>query len=183
MAAARLSGLSDLRIVVGELLPNVLPGIVIGVSTTIGWMILETAGLSFLGLGAQPPQADLGGMLGEGRNLVQVAPHVATIPGLVILALAIGVNLVGDGLRDALDPKLKSGGLARVHAQTAAAPSAERHKRLTAPGGEARLPLAVRGLETRFEIGLEIYLAVHGVSFAVRPGESIGLDRHADRLH
>jgi peptide/nickel transport system permease protein len=138
-------------------------------------MILETAGLSFLGLGAQPPQADLGGMLGEGRNLVQVAPHVATIPGLVILALAIGVNLVGDGLRDVLDPKLKSGGLARVHAQTAAAPAAERQQRLTPPGGEARLPLAVRGLETRFEIGREIYLAVHGVSFAVRPGESIGL--------
>src|SRR5579872_3878789 len=175
MAAARLSGLSDWRIVVGELLPNVLPGIVIGVSTTIGWMILETAGLSFLGLGAQPPQADLGGMLGEGRNLVQVAPHVATIPGLVILALAIGVNLVGDGLRDALDPKLKSGGHARVHAQTAAAPSAERQKLLTLPGEEARLPIAVRGLETHFAIGREIYLAVNGVSFAVRPGESLGL--------
>jgi peptide/nickel transport system permease protein len=175
MAAARLSGLSDWRIVTSELLPNVLPGIVIGVSTTIGWMILETAGLSFLGLGAQPPQADLGGMLGEGRNLVQVAPHVATIPGLVILALAIGVNLVGDGLRDALDPKLKSGGLARVHAQTAAATRGERQKLLTLPGEEARLPIAVRGLETHFAIGREIYLAVNGVSFAVRPGESLGL--------
>jgi peptide/nickel transport system permease protein len=175
MAAARLSGLSDWRIVTSELLPNVLPGIVIGVSTTIGWMILETAGLSFLGLGAQPPQADLGGMLGEGRNLVQVAPHVATIPGLVILALAIGVNLVGDGLRDALDPKLKSGGLARVHAQTAAAARGERQKLLTLPGEEARLPIAVRGLETHFAIGREIYLAVNGVSFAVRPGESLGL--------
>ena len=175
MAAARLSGLSDWRIVTSELLPNVLPGIVIGVSTTIGWMILETAGLSFLGLGAQPPQADLGGMLGEGRNLVQVAPHVATIPGLVILALAIGVNLVGDGLRDALDPKLKSGGLARVRAQTAAATRGERQKLLTLPGEEARLPIAVRGLETHFAIGREIYLAVNGVSFAVRPGESLGL--------
>ncbi len=175
MAAARLSGLSDWRIVTSELLPNVLPGIVIGVSTTIGWMILETAGLSFLGLGAQPPQADLGGMLGEGRNLVQVAPHVATIPGLVILALAIGVNLVGDGLRDALDPKLKSGGVARVRAQTAAAARGERQKLLTLPGEEARLPIAVRGLETHFAIGREIYLAVNGVSFAVRPGESLGL--------
>jgi peptide/nickel transport system permease protein len=175
MAAARLSGLSDWRIVATELFPNVLPGIVIGVSTTIGWMILETAGLSFLGLGAQPPQADLGGMLGEGRNLVQVAPHVATIPGLVILAIAIGVNLVGDGLRDALDPKLKSGGLARVHAQTAAAPSAERRSLLPPPGAEARLPLSVRALETHFTVGREIYLAVNGVSFAVRPGESVGL--------
>jgi peptide/nickel transport system permease protein len=175
MAAARLSGLSDAKILASELFPNVLPGIVIGVSTTIGWMILETAGLSFLGLGAQPPQADLGGMLGEGRNLVQVAPHVATIPGLVILALAIGINLVGDGLRDVLDPKLKSGGLARVHAQTASAPQAERQKRLTAPAGAARLPLAVRALETHFTVGREIYLAVNGVSFEVRPGESVGL--------
>jgi peptide/nickel transport system permease protein len=175
MAAARLCGLSDARIVATELFPNVLPGIVIGVSTTIGWMILETAGLSFLGLGAQPPQADLGGMLGEGRNLIQVAPHVATIPGLVILCLAIGINLVGDGLRDVLDPKLKSGGLARVHARTAAAPRTERQLRLAPSGGEARLPLAVRGLETHFAIGRQIYLAVNGVSFAVRSGEAVGL--------
>ncbi len=128
IAAARLCGLSNLRIIASELFPNVLPGIVIGVSTTIGWMILETAGLSFLGLGAQPPQADLGGMLGEGRNLIQVAPHVATIPGLVILLLAVGINLVGDGLRDMLDPKLKSGGLARTHARTASAPAEERRR-------------------------------------------------------
>ena len=117
MAAARLSGRSDLAIIAGELFPNVLPTIVITFSTTVGWMILETAGLSFLGLGAQPPQADLGGMLGDGRNLIQVAPHVATIPGLVILLLAIGINLVGDGIRDVLDPRLKSGGLARTRSR------------------------------------------------------------------
>ncbi len=103
--AARLSGFSDTRILFGEILPNVLPVIIITISTTIGWMILETAGLSFLGLGAQPPQADLGSMLGEGRNLIITAPHVATIPGLVILVLVIGINLLGDGLRDVLDPK------------------------------------------------------------------------------
>jgi peptide/nickel transport system permease protein len=175
MAAARLSGLSDLQIIARELFPNVLPGIVIGVSTTIGWMILETAGLSFLGLGAQPPQADLGGMLGEGRNLIHVAPHVATIPGLVILLLAVGINLVGDGLRDVLDPKLKSGGLARTHARTQAAPRAERMTGLAPPGAEARLPLAVRGLQTRFTVGRQVYRAVNGVSFTVRPGEAVGL--------
>jgi peptide/nickel transport system permease protein len=175
MAAAKLSGLSDLRIIATELFPNVLPGIVIGVSTTIGWMILETAGLSFLGLGAQPPQADLGGMLGEGRNLIQVAPHVATIPGLVILLLAVGINLVGDGLRDVLDPKLKSGGLARTHARTAASPRAERIRGLPQAGGEARMPLAVRGLHTQFTVGTQVYKAVGGVSFTVRPGEAVGL--------
>ncbi len=175
MAAARLSGLTNLQIIATELLPNVLPGIVIGVSTTIGWMILETAGLSFLGLGAQPPQADLGGMLGEGRNLIQVAPHVATIPGVVILLLAVGINLVGDGLRDVLDPKLKSGGLARTHARTAAARGEERRRGLTPAGSDARLPLAVRGLHTQFTVGRQVYKAVGGVSFTVKPGEAVGL--------
>jgi peptide/nickel transport system permease protein len=175
MAAARLSGLSDARIVFSELLPNVMPGIVIGLSTTIGWMILETAGLSFLGLGAQPPQADLGGMLGEGRNLLQVAPHVATIPGLVILLLAIGINLIGDGLRDVLDPKLKSGGLARTHARTDADSLAERSKGLPLPGAAARLPLAIRGLRTHFRIGRAVYAAVDGVDLMIAPGEAVGI--------
>jgi peptide/nickel transport system permease protein len=175
MAAARLSGLSDARIVFSELLPNVLPGIVIGLSTTIGWMILETAGLSFLGLGAQPPQADLGGMLGEGRNLLQVAPHVATIPGLVILLLAIGINLIGDGLRDVLDPKLKSGGLARTNARTDAAPLAERTRGLPLPGAAARLPLAIRGLRTHFRIGRAVYAAVDGLDLTIAPGEAVGI--------
>jgi peptide/nickel transport system permease protein len=175
MAAAKLSGLSDLQIVATELFPNVLPTIVITLSTTVGWMILETAGLSFLGLGAQPPQADLGGMLGDGRNLIQVAPHVATIPGIVILLLAIGINLVGDGLRDVLDPKLKSGGLARAHAKTDAAPAAERREGLAPDSGAAALPLAVRALETHFLVGREVYRAVGGVSLEVRPGEAVGI--------
>jgi peptide/nickel transport system permease protein len=175
MAAARLSGLSDVRIVFSELLPNVLPGIVIGLSTTIGWMILETAGLSFLGLGAQPPQADLGGMLGEGRNLLQVAPHVATIPGLVILMIAIAINLIGDGLRDVLDPKLKSGGLARTHARTDAAPWEERTRGLPLPEAAARLPLAIRALRTHFRIGRAIYAAVDGVDMTIAPGEAVGI--------
>ncbi len=64
-----------------EILPNVLPVIVIAMSTTIGWMILETAGLSFLGLGSQPPQADLGSMLGEARAALITAPHTSVVPG------------------------------------------------------------------------------------------------------
>lgn len=175
MAAARLCGLSDTRIVLSELLPNVLPGIIIGVSTTVGWMILETAGLSFLGLGAQPPQADLGGMLGEGRNLLQIAPHVATIPGVVILLLAIGINLLGDGLRDVLDPKLKAGGLARSQARTDAALGDERRRGLAPPLSDARLPLAIRGLRTEFRVGRSIYVAVGGVDIAIAPGEAVGI--------
>ncbi len=175
VAAARLCGLSDTRIVLSELLPNVLPGIIIGVSTTVGWMILETAGLSFLGLGAQPPQADLGGMLGEGRNLLQIAPHVATIPGLMILLLAIGINLLGDGLRDVLDPKLKAGGLARSQSRTDAASGEARRRGLPPPVSDARLPLAIRGLKTEFRVGRSIYAAVGGVDIAIAPGEAVGI--------
>ena len=102
-----------------EVLPNVLPVIVITMSTTVGWMILETAGLSFLGLGAQPPQADLGSMLGDGRKILFTAPHVSIIPGLMIFALVMSINLLGDGVRDVLDPRLKSGALTRPVARTA----------------------------------------------------------------
>ena len=105
--AARLSGKGPLAIVVTEVLPNVLPVIVITMSTTAGWMILETAGLSFLGLGAQPPQADLGSMLGEGRAQLFTAPHVSIVPGIMIFLIVISLNLLGDGLRDAFDPRSK----------------------------------------------------------------------------
>ncbi|MEQ8966410.1 MAG: dipeptide/oligopeptide/nickel ABC transporter permease/ATP-binding protein [Azospirillaceae bacterium] len=183
--AARLSGFSDFRIIFSELFPNVLPVIVITMSTTVGWMILETAGLSFLGLGAQPPQADLGSMLGDGRQLIINAPHVATIPGLMILILVIGVNLLGDGLRDVLDPRLKSGAMARPTARTDAASAAERagaDDRARAEGAagesaeaEAKPVLSVRGLETRFTVGAEVFRAVGGIDFDVQPGEAVGI--------
>ena len=75
-------------------------------SLNVGWMIIESAGLSFIGLGAQPPTADWGTMLGDGRQFLMVAPHVAAIPGIAVLLLVLGFNLVGDGLRDMLDPAL-----------------------------------------------------------------------------
>jgi peptide/nickel transport system permease protein len=107
--AARMAGLSDLRILATEILPNVAPLIVVTAATTVGWMILETAGLSFLGLGAQPPQADLGSMLGDGRKVLASAPHVAAAPGVATFLLVVGLNLLGDGLRDLLDPRMADG--------------------------------------------------------------------------
>jgi peptide/nickel transport system permease protein len=175
MAAARLSGQSSARIIAFELFPNVLPVVVVTASTSIGWMILETAGLSFLGLGAQPPMADLGGMLGDGRNLLEVAPHVATIPGIAILLIAVGVNLLGDGVRDILDPRLNSGGLARIRPATEVAPRAERLARLPPEGQEPGALLQLRGLDTRFRIGRSVWNAVSGVDMVVRPGEAIGI--------
>ncbi|MFP4136965.1 MAG: dipeptide/oligopeptide/nickel ABC transporter permease/ATP-binding protein [Halomonas sp.] len=169
--AARLSGKGDLRILASEILPNVLPVIIITLSTTVGWMILETAGLSFLGLGAQPPQADLGSMLGEGRKMMLNAPHVATLPGLVIFLLVMSINLLGDGIRDALDPRLKSGALSRPAPFT-------RIRRRRIPEAEPTADdalLAVDDLHTDFEVGRDTYRAVNGVSFAIRPDECLGL--------
>ncbi len=174
IAAARLMGQSNLRIIATELLPNVLPVVVVTASTSVGWMILETAGLSFLGLGAQPPVADLGGMLGNARNLINVAPHVAAVPGLAILLIAIGVNLVGDGVRDALDPRLRAGGLARIRAVTEAVPG-----RLVPATPPSDALLSVRALRTEFHVGGqsggEVWRAVNDVSFEVRAGEAVGL--------
>ncbi len=167
--AARLSGYSNARIILSELFPNVLPVIVITMSTTVGWMILETAGLSFLGLGAQPPQADLGSMLGDGRNLVITAPHVSIVPGVLILVLVIGINLLGDGLRDVLDPRLKSGALSRPVARTAVAPGRPSGK------GDRGALLEVRNLRTEFHIGQRVLKAVGGVDFVLQPGESVGI--------
>ncbi len=167
--AARLSGASHTVILFSEVLPNVMPTIVITMSTTIGWMILETAGLSFLGLGAQPPQADLGSMLGEGRKLLFTAPHVSVIPGLMIFILVMSINLVGDGVRDVLDPRLKSGALIAPGAATAV-------QRESVPQGA--LPaamLAVEGLRTEFRIGDRVYKAVGGVDLKLVPGERVGL--------
>ena len=109
--AARLEGPSHYDVLSRELLPNILPVIVVTISTTAGWMILETEGLGFSGLGAQPPTMDLGSMLGEGRKLLFTAPHVSTLPGLVILILVISFNMLGYGVRDALDPRLRRGAL------------------------------------------------------------------------
>jgi peptide/nickel transport system permease protein len=80
---------------------------VVFASLNVGWMITETAGLSFIGLGAQPPTADWGSMLADGRAFITVAPHIALIPGMAIFLLVLGLNLIGDGLREALDPRLR----------------------------------------------------------------------------
>ncbi|MEX1057940.1 MAG: dipeptide/oligopeptide/nickel ABC transporter permease/ATP-binding protein, partial [Natronospirillum sp.] len=168
--AARLSGKGSGLILLTEILPNVLPVIVITMSTTVGWMILETAGLSFLGLGAQPPQADLGSMLGEGRRLIITAPHVATIPGLMIFLLVMSINLLGDGVRDALDPRLKSGALRRPAARTRTTPVAR-----IQPNSPQNGLLEVNDLRTQFHLDGQIHQAVNGPTFTIQPGECLGI--------
>lgn len=168
--AARLSGKGHVAVLFTEVLPNVLPVIVITMSTTVGWMILETAGLSFLGLGAQPPRADLGSMLGQGRAQLFTAPHVSLIPGLMIFVLVMSINLLGDGIRDVLDPRLRSGALNRPMAVT----TVERKVNPPAERLAASL-LEVDGLETGFRAGSRLAPAVRSISFALDKGECLGL--------
>jgi peptide/nickel transport system permease protein len=101
-------GGSSFRILGRHILPNSLPPIIVYATLGMGTAVLQAAALGFLGLGAQPPQPEWGAMLSEGRKYIQLAPHVAAFPGLAILFLVLGFNLFGDGLRDILDPSLRS---------------------------------------------------------------------------
>ena len=105
--AARALGASGGRLIARHLLPNVLPPLLVYTSTLVGMMIVASAGLSFLGLGVQPPTPDWGVMVGNGRLVLYRAAHVATIPGIVIVVAALAFNFVGDGLREALDPRAR----------------------------------------------------------------------------
>ncbi len=105
LEAARASGATAYRQMFVHILPNVLPPLIVYATTIAGLMVVYGSGLSFLGLGVQPPTADWGMMSAAGRDVLSLAPHVSTIPGLMILMVALSFNLVGDGLRDALDPR------------------------------------------------------------------------------
>ena len=91
-----------------HILPNVMVPIIVNTTLGIGMAITFAAGLGFLGVGVQPPDPEWGTMLGSGRSLIFAAPHVATFPGLAIFMAVLGFNLLGDGLRDALDPRMKA---------------------------------------------------------------------------
>jgi peptide/nickel transport system permease protein len=106
--AARALGASNERIMVKHILVNSYAPIIVQASLTFGVAIVSAAGLSFLGLGAQPPTPEWGRMLTDGRDVLRQAPWVTTAPGLAILLTAIAFNVFGDSLRDALDPRLKS---------------------------------------------------------------------------
>jgi peptide/nickel transport system permease protein len=105
--AARAIGGKHGRILFRHVLPNSMAPIIVQTTLGIGTAILDAAGLSFLGLGAQPPTPEWGAMLSDGRAAIQNAPWVVAFPGIAIFLFVLGFNLFGDGLRDALDPKLK----------------------------------------------------------------------------
>jgi peptide/nickel transport system permease protein len=105
--AARAAGESNLNILFRYLLPNSMAPIIIQTTLRMATVLLTAAGLSFLGLGVQPPNAEWGAMLSTARPYLITAPHLATVPGIAIVLVVMGFNLFGDGLRDSLDPRLK----------------------------------------------------------------------------
>ena len=105
--AARAIGENHRSIIVRYILPNCIAPIVVLLTLRVAAIILIASGLSFLGLGVQPPTPEWGAMLAEGRGYLQKAPHIAMFPGLAIMLVVLAFNLLGDGLRDALDPKMK----------------------------------------------------------------------------
>lgn len=105
--AAKSMGASDLWIIFQHILPNVIPVLIVYSSLNFAGAVISEATLSFLGLGIQPPTPSWGSMLSEAKNYLQTAPHMAIFPGLAILITCLGFNILGDGLRDLLDPRLK----------------------------------------------------------------------------
>jgi len=104
--AARACGAGWWHIVLRDLLPNVISSVLVVATLRVAWVVIMEASLSFLGLGVQPPTPSWGSMVADGRDYISRAWWISTFPGAALLLLALGINLLGEGLRDALDPKL-----------------------------------------------------------------------------
>ncbi len=104
MEAARAVGMRQMRILLRHVLPNAISVVVIELTLMAGQAVLIGTALGFLGLGVQPPAPEWGAMLGASRQFLDLAPHVAVVPGLAVTLLVLAFNLFGDGLRDRLDP-------------------------------------------------------------------------------
>jgi peptide/nickel transport system permease protein len=108
--ASEIVGASHLRLIVKHLIPNILPPLIVVASLGFSAAVLSAAALSFLGLGAQPPDAEWGRMLADGRNYITRSPWILLFPGLAIIITVLGFNILGDGIRDVLDPRQRKEG-------------------------------------------------------------------------
>jgi ABC-type dipeptide/oligopeptide/nickel transport system permease subunit len=107
LEAAESINCSKLSIMFSHLLPNIIQPTIVGMTTGFGGTIINASGLSYLGLGVQPPTPEWGALLSEGTAVVRTYPYIILFPGLIIGITVLAVNLMGDGIRDALDPKLR----------------------------------------------------------------------------
>lgn len=105
--AARALGMSDWRIMIRQIFPNAFPPLIVGLTMGIGGVVLGEAGLSFLGIGVQAPTPSWGGMVMDGQRFLMTNPLLSLLPGFAIMLLVFGFNMVGDGVRDAIDPRLR----------------------------------------------------------------------------
>ena len=105
--AAKVAGASARQIIIDQILPNSLAPVLAYATSLAGAMVVFGAGISFIGLGIQPPQADWGRMINDGREVLDLHPHISTLPGVAIFLLAAGFNFLGDGMRDVLDPRMR----------------------------------------------------------------------------
>jgi peptide/nickel transport system permease protein/oligopeptide transport system permease protein len=107
ITASRSMGASDLRLMLRHLLPNAFPPLLVLLTINLGTAIMMEASLSFLGIGISPPTATWGGMVSSGYRFLLTNPLISFVPGMAILLVVLAFNMVGDGLRDALDPRLR----------------------------------------------------------------------------
>jgi peptide/nickel transport system permease protein len=105
--AARAVGMSNWRIMWTQIFPNAYPPLIVGLTMGIGGVVLGEAGLSFLGIGVQAPTPSWGGMVMDGQRFLMTNPLLSLMPGIAIMFLVFGFNMVGDGVRDAIDPRLR----------------------------------------------------------------------------
>jgi len=105
--AAQVAGKGRLRVSVEHILPNIANTLIVQITIQFALGILAEAALAYVGLGAQPPTPSWGKMLADSQTMISLAPHLALAPGLAIVATVLGLNLMGDGLRDVLDPRLR----------------------------------------------------------------------------
>ena len=106
--AAKAAGAGNMRIIFKDIIPNAIGPIIVETTQSLSNMILEASGLSYIGMGVQPPNPEWGAMLSEAREVMRTYPYLIIIPGVFIIITALSFNLFGDGLRDAIDPRLKT---------------------------------------------------------------------------
>ena len=107
VTAAKVMGISDKKIILEDILPNSLSPIIVQATLGVAFAILTAAGMSFLGLGIQPPTPEWGNMISVAKTYIREYPHMTIFPGAAIMITILSLNLMGDGLRDALDPKMR----------------------------------------------------------------------------
>jgi oligopeptide/dipeptide ABC transporter ATP-binding protein len=180
VAAARIAGVGRIRVLVRHILPNVAEPLVVNATIVAGGALLSLAGLSFLGLGVQPPNYDWGRLLGEGLSRIYIDPVTALVPSVAVVIAGLGFNLFGEAVAAAIGLRTTPGAIGRTRraAGAPAAPSGEivLDGAAAAGVGEDRVVLVVEGLRVSFPGPAgEPVTPVRGVSFTIRRGEAVGV--------